>query len=64
MAYTVVRVSLVGGSMGQAIKGEGVVVGEAAIALKRALENPKPDPEKVRRLEEAIRFHSGVRVIK
>ena len=50
--------------MGQTIKGEGVVVGKAAIALKRALENPKPDPEKVRRLEEAIRFHSRVRVIK
>lgn len=64
MAYTVVRVSLGGGSMGQAIKGKGVVVGKAAIALKRALENPKPAPEKVRRLEEAIRFHTRVRVIK
>ena len=50
--------------MGQAIKGKGVVTGKAAMTLQRALEKSKADPEKAKKLEEAVEFHRGVRVIK
>lgn len=50
--------------MGQAIEGKGIVTGKAAITLRRALEHPKVDPEKVKRLKEALQFHRGVKVIK
>ena len=50
--------------MGQAIKGKGIVTGKAAITLQRALEHPKADPEKVKRLKEALQFHREVKVIK
>lgn len=45
------------------IKGKGVVTGKAAMALRRALENPKIDPEKIRRFKEALEFHRGVKII-
>ena len=50
--------------MGQAIEGKGIVTGKAAITLRRALEHPKVDPERVKRLKEALQFHRGVKVIK
>ena len=49
--------------MSHAIKGKGVVVGRAAKTLERALAKPKSDPQKAKKLEEALRFHRAVKVI-
>lgn len=49
--------------MGQVIKGKGVVVGKAAARLKEALDHPKADPTKAKRLEEALEFHRKVKDI-
>ncbi len=48
--------------MGQVIKGKGVVRGKAAMALRQALEEPKDDPDKVKRLKSALQFHRGVKM--
>ena len=50
-------------TMGQAIKGKGVVVGKAAKTIERALSEPKSDPQKAKKLEEAVRFHRAVKII-
>ena len=50
--------------MRQAIKGKGVVVGKAAMNLRRALEKARATPQKAKKLEDAVRFHRGVKTIK
>ena len=50
--------------MGQAIERKGIVTGRSAMALQRALDNTKADPEKAKRLKEALQFHREVKVIK
>ncbi len=54
---------LKGAVMGQAIRGKGVVVGKAAATLRRALAEPKADPQKIKKLEEALQFHREVKEI-
>ncbi len=49
--------------MGQAIRGKGVVVGKAAATLRKALAQPKADPKKIKKLEEALEFHRMVKEI-
>ena len=49
--------------MGQAIRGKGVVTGKAATTLRRAVAQPKADPQKIKKLEEALEFHRKVKEI-
>ena len=49
--------------MGQAIRGKGVVTGKAATTLRRVLAEPKADPQKIKKLEEALEFHRMVKEI-
>lgn len=46
--------------MTQVIIGKGVVTGRAAETLRKALENPRYDPKKVKRFKEALEFHRQV----